>query len=455
MKIRVGRNLMLGSVMTFILAGIGVAVLAAGGIVAWEYSNSNAFCTNMCHAVHPEEPKAHAASFHARVNCVECHMGRLSTLQLMAIKPTHINELWGMIVGYERPVHTHSLRPARESCEACHWPEARHNDTMRVKYRYADDAKSTETRTTLQLHTGTGAGLGERIHRDGAAGQSGRRHREGHPLAHRAGRRIRRARPRQAEDPADRGARQDREGDGDIFRSDRRDQSRRRRQDAEAADRLHRLPQCVGASVQQSREPRRQRARGGPHRPQPAVDQGALRRHHQERRRDLGARSGALGEVRGADRRRGAKRRRGGEDEGRGAEVRRGNEAHPAADVVRDQGSHVEDVPERRRPQGLPRVLPLSRRQAHERQGPGDTPAVHALPCAAERRLGKRCTLRCLDRESRPDPAGEATKSRTGCTIIARTWTAAARCATARSSGARTAAASAPIRRAMGASGRR
>ena len=160
MKMRVGRNLMLGSVMTLVVLGIGAAVLAAGGIVAWEYSNSNAFCTNMCHAVHPEEPKAHAASFHARVNCVECHMGRLSTLQLMAIKPTHINELWGMIVGYERPIHTHSLRPARESCEACHWPEARHNDTMRVKYRYADDAKSTETRTTLQLHTGTGAGLG-------------------------------------------------------------------------------------------------------------------------------------------------------------------------------------------------------------------------------------------------------------------------------------------------------
>ncbi len=159
MKIRVGRNLMLGTVMTLVLVAIAAAVVGAAGIVAWEYSNSNAFCTNMCHAVHPEEPKAHAASFHARVNCVECHMGRKSTLELMAIKPTHINELWGMIVGYERPIHTHSLRPARESCEACHWPEARHNDTMRVKYRYGDDAKSGEVRTTLQLHTGTGAGL--------------------------------------------------------------------------------------------------------------------------------------------------------------------------------------------------------------------------------------------------------------------------------------------------------
>ena len=157
MKINLGRRtLMLGMATTIIVGAIALAVLGAAGIVGWEYSNSNSFCTNVCHAVHPEEPVAHAASFHARVNCVECHMGRLSTLQLMAIKPTHINELWGMIVGYERPITTHSLRPARESCEACHWPEARHDDTIRVKYRYEDDPKSTQSKTTLQMHTGTG-----------------------------------------------------------------------------------------------------------------------------------------------------------------------------------------------------------------------------------------------------------------------------------------------------------
>ncbi len=157
MKIKLGpRTLMVGTVTTIVVGAIALALLGAGGIVAWEYSNSNAFCTNMCHAVHPEEPIAHAASFHARVNCVECHMGRLSTLQLMAIKPTHMNELIGMVTGYERPITTHSLRPARESCEACHWPEARHDDTVRVKYRYADDPKSMESRTTLQMHTGTG-----------------------------------------------------------------------------------------------------------------------------------------------------------------------------------------------------------------------------------------------------------------------------------------------------------
>src|SRR5664279_585248 len=120
MKIHLGkRTLMMGTVTAVVIGVIALAVLAVGGITAWEFSNSNAFCSNMCHNVHPEEPVAHAASFHARVNCVECHMGRLSTLQLMAIKPTHINELVGIITGYERPITTHSLRPARESCEAC------------------------------------------------------------------------------------------------------------------------------------------------------------------------------------------------------------------------------------------------------------------------------------------------------------------------------------------------
>ena len=46
MKITLGRRtLMLGTAMTLVVGGIALAVLGAGGIVAWEYSNSNAFCT--------------------------------------------------------------------------------------------------------------------------------------------------------------------------------------------------------------------------------------------------------------------------------------------------------------------------------------------------------------------------------------------------------------------------
>ena len=158
MRITVGKKtLVLGGALTIVLIGIAVAILAAGGIVAWEYSNSNAFCTNNCHAVHPEEPRAYAVYSHARVQCVECHMGRLPTLQLMGLKMAHYHELLGMITGYKRPLAGTTLRPARDSCEGCHWPSVDHDDTIRTKIHFEPDEKNTEVRTKLIVHTGTGA----------------------------------------------------------------------------------------------------------------------------------------------------------------------------------------------------------------------------------------------------------------------------------------------------------
>ena len=157
MALRLGRRTAMFGMTTTVLVGlIGAAVLAAGGITAWEYSNSNAFCTNNCHAVHPEEPRAHAVSSHARVQCVECHMGRLPTLQLIALKMGHYHELLGMITGYQRPLAATTLRPARDSCEGCHWPAVNHDDKLRTKVHFGTDPKNTETRTRLTIHTGGG-----------------------------------------------------------------------------------------------------------------------------------------------------------------------------------------------------------------------------------------------------------------------------------------------------------
>lgn len=157
MKDRIRRATALGMTTIVLVGLVAFALVGAGGIVAWEYSNSNHFCATNCHSVHPEEIRAHADSSHARVNCVECHMGRLSTLHLMALKPTHIKELWGMIVGYERPLNAHALRPSRDHCENCHWPAQVHRDSIAVKKRYATDADSSETSYRLALHTGFGA----------------------------------------------------------------------------------------------------------------------------------------------------------------------------------------------------------------------------------------------------------------------------------------------------------
>jgi nitrate/TMAO reductase-like tetraheme cytochrome c subunit len=146
-----------GIATILIVGAIAFIALGAGGIVAWEYSNSDQFCASTCHSVHPEEIRAHATSSHARVKCVECHIGRISTLHMMALKPEHAKELWGMIVGYERPLTSTTLRPSRQNCEGCHWPSVEHHDSIAIIKRYAADADSTETATRLVLHTAMGA----------------------------------------------------------------------------------------------------------------------------------------------------------------------------------------------------------------------------------------------------------------------------------------------------------
>lgn len=157
MKIKLGERTLVLGVTTVVGLLVGLAAIAAVGITGWEYSNSNEFCATMCHDVHPEEIAAHQQGAHARVNCVECHMGRNSTLHLMALKPTHAKELWGMIVGYERPIASSTLRPSREACESCHYPSVEHHDSVSVKVRHATDEPSSESRTTIVLHTGMDA----------------------------------------------------------------------------------------------------------------------------------------------------------------------------------------------------------------------------------------------------------------------------------------------------------
>jgi hypothetical protein len=58
-----------------------------------------------------------------------------------------------MVAGYERPLHASGMRPAREACESCHWPEAVHDDKLSVHKRYGTDAKSSEIDYRLTLHT--------------------------------------------------------------------------------------------------------------------------------------------------------------------------------------------------------------------------------------------------------------------------------------------------------------
>ena len=149
------------------MAGLAVlfAVMGAAGIAGWEYSNSDSFCTNACHDVHPENAFAHHASQHAKVQCVECHVGRISTFAAMIEKAGHVSHAWSQLVGYDRPLIAPSMPAARDSCEGCHTQTPHRHNSLRVAHHFASDEQNSESKTTLVIRT-----VGRSFKSDGSRG---------------------------------------------------------------------------------------------------------------------------------------------------------------------------------------------------------------------------------------------------------------------------------------------
>lgn len=168
------RRLSLKSFLDIVRTQKGAVLVAVVGIAfstvaygLWEYSNSDAFCGSACHVNAPEYA-AYERSPHARVKCVECHLGRgLLATQFTRKLGDAGHGVKYLTRSYETPVYVTSMRPARETCEKCHWPLAFHNDTVREEKRFAEDEENTQSRTYLVMHTGGGTareGRGKGIH---------------------------------------------------------------------------------------------------------------------------------------------------------------------------------------------------------------------------------------------------------------------------------------------------
>jgi nitrate/TMAO reductase-like tetraheme cytochrome c subunit len=143
-----------------------VGLFFAGGYV-WDYTNSPSFCGTSCHTM-PPEYAAYLISPHARILCVECHIGRDAIGSKVLRKAGDLKHVVAMTFSsYTYPLYTDAMRPARETCEQCHSPEKFSNDTLVEVKRYADDLNNTATSIFLTLKTGGGnarQGLGKGIH---------------------------------------------------------------------------------------------------------------------------------------------------------------------------------------------------------------------------------------------------------------------------------------------------
>jgi hypothetical protein len=154
----------------FLVASVvNVAVIAGATYKGVHYMETVEFCGLTCHTVMQPEFTAHGRSPHSRVSCAECHIGPGADWFVKS----KLDGSWQMVAValdlYPRPIPTplHELRPARETCEQCHWPTKHIGDKLRVIKHYEDDEENTELTTALLLRVGgpgTGVGDGSGIH---------------------------------------------------------------------------------------------------------------------------------------------------------------------------------------------------------------------------------------------------------------------------------------------------
>lgn len=149
------------SAVSFVLVAFACLVmLGATGYKGVLVLDSTRFCAQACHAVMQPEAVAHQLSPHADVACVQCHIGPGARWFVRA-KINGLVEMTQLLLNdYPRPIPTpiHTLRPAREVCEQCHWPSEFIGDRLVVHTHYGEDEKNSPTKTVLLVHVGGQAG---------------------------------------------------------------------------------------------------------------------------------------------------------------------------------------------------------------------------------------------------------------------------------------------------------
>ena len=147
--------------MVFVAATmLNIVIVAGATYKGVEVMESVEFCGTACHSVMEPEHTAYQRSSHSRVSCAECHIGPGADWFVKS----KLDGAWQLVAVafdlYPRPITTplHDLRPARETCEQCHWPTRFVGDKLKIKTHYEEDEANTELTTALLLRVGGEAG---------------------------------------------------------------------------------------------------------------------------------------------------------------------------------------------------------------------------------------------------------------------------------------------------------
>jgi hypothetical protein len=131
---------------------------AFGSFKAYEYTDSDAFCGEVCHSVMAPEYIAYQFSPHAEVGCVQCHIGP-GAGWFVRSKMSGAYQVYATTFNiFPRPIPTpiENLRPAQETCEQCHWPKHFFSEKLHVNEYYLGDEENTKFTLNLLMKIGGG-----------------------------------------------------------------------------------------------------------------------------------------------------------------------------------------------------------------------------------------------------------------------------------------------------------
>jgi len=148
------------STFAFLVSFVMVFILlsAVGSYRAYEFTDSVQFCGQLCHSVMAPEFTAYQLSPHARVRCVDCHVGAGASWYVRSKLSGARQVLAVTFNTFPRPIPTpvHNLRPAQDTCEECHWPKKFYGAQLKVFTHFGTDEKNTPRQIRMLIKTGGG-----------------------------------------------------------------------------------------------------------------------------------------------------------------------------------------------------------------------------------------------------------------------------------------------------------
>lgn len=156
------------AVATILYGGVFFfAISAFGSYQAYEYTESVEFCGTTCHVIMKPEYTAYQNSPHAMVPCVKCHIGPGAGWYVKS-KLSGAYQVYSTIFHkYKTPIETPiaNLRPAKDTCEQCHWPKQFYSQKLRDRtYYLSDDANSAHNLQMSWKIGGDERGASQGIH---------------------------------------------------------------------------------------------------------------------------------------------------------------------------------------------------------------------------------------------------------------------------------------------------